>query len=280
MVSFGILLILAGTIAAIILTTAKARRLAALQMEFVTGVTHELRTPLAVILSASENIKDGVVSKPPQLARYGDMIHRQTKQLMQLVEQVLLFASSRQSHLKFEPQPTDVIPVIEAALQTAKDSGVTVERHFDSDLPLVMADPGALTQCFQNLVGNAVKYGGTERWIGVDACKHSENGVAQVAIVVKDRGIGIQRSELPHIFEPFYRSPAVSASNVHGTGLGLSLTKSMIEAMGGHIAVESQPGRGSSFTVYLPAAASVHAASSEPRSSEPREESDTRIPHV
>ncbi len=100
--------------AIVIVNAYRARRLAQLQMDFVTGVSHELRTPLSVILSASENIQDGVVSAPSQVARYGSVIYRQTRQLMQLVEQVLLFASSRQSRLRLDAARREADPILEA----------------------------------------------------------------------------------------------------------------------------------------------------------------------
>lgn len=253
-VSFGILIVLTCTIGAIVAISFKARRLAQLQMRFVTGVTHELRTPLAIISSAAENIKDGVVSKPGQVARYGAVIHRQAKQLMQLVEQVLLFASSQRSRLQYELEPVEVGPIIEMALENGGASGVTVERRLAPDLPLVMANPGALTQCLQNLIVNAIKYGGPDGWLSVKAWQSDDSGQKEVHISIEDRGIGIDRSEMAHIFGPFYRSPEVAGSAVHGTGLGLPLTKSMTEAMGGRITVESERGRGSSFTLHLIAA--------------------------
>jgi signal transduction histidine kinase len=103
------------------------------------------------------------------------------------------------------------------------------------------------------LITNALKYGSERRWIGIQA-RLSEHGLSgkEIQISVSDRGIGIDSSDLPHIFEPFYRSPHVAAAQIHGTGLGLPLARSIAEAMKGELTVRSVPGRGSSFTLHLP----------------------------
>ena len=258
-VSFGILLVLAATMAIIIVAAYRARRLARLQMDFVTGVTHELRTPLSVILSAAENIKDGVVTGAPQMERYGGVIHRQARQLMELIEQVLLFSSWRQARVRLELQPVELPPILERALENAGADETNVERDLAGDLPAVQADITALTQCLQNMIANAIKYGGKDGWIGVRAWGSSGADGGEVHVTIADHGVGIAPAELPHIFDAFYRSETVAGSNVHGTGLGLPLARSLAQAMGGDITVTSQPGRGSSFTLHLRRAASGKA---------------------
>jgi signal transduction histidine kinase len=105
----------------------------------------------------------------------------------------------------------------------------------------------------QNLITNALKYGSEQKWIGIQV-RVAEHGMTgkEVQISVSDRGIGIAPEELRHIFEPFYRSPSVTAAQIHGTGLGLPLAKSIVEAMQGQLTVRSAPGRGSTFTLHLP----------------------------
>ena len=259
-VSFGVLVVLAITMALVVINSQRARRLAMLQMDFVAGVSHELRTPLAVISSAAENIAHGIVTDKDQVVRYGASILKQSRQLSQLVEQVLVFAATQQEtpqnmHLR----PLDVAEVIEAALENTAEmvrgSAVTVERHAPPGLPPVAADFGALAQCLQNLITNAVKYGGERRWMAIRATTVMQNGVPhEVAVTVEDRGIGIDSSEIGQIFDPFYRSPAVSGSTIRGTGLGLPLARRLIEAMRGRIAVKSELGKGTAFTIYLPVA--------------------------
>jgi signal transduction histidine kinase len=104
----------------------------------------------------------------------------------------------------------------------------------------------------QNLIANAIKYGGEEHWIGLSATSlDTEKQTKEVKISVQDHGQGISNSELPHIFEPFYRSPKVVSAQIHGTGLGLALAKRIAEALGGRISVVSELGVGSTFTLHL-----------------------------
>jgi signal transduction histidine kinase len=237
-----------------------ALQLARLQMEFVASVSHELRTPLAVICSAADNLADGVVSRPDQLAKYGAIVHKQSRQITELVNQILLFASTQGSHRRFVLRPLRVPQVISAALENTAslvhESGFAIEQHIPTDLPEVVGDSPALTQCLQNLIGNALKYGGQARWIGVRAFERQSTGQenSEVCISVADRGIGIDQAEIPRIFDPFYRSPSVSGAQIHGTGLGLSVAKSIVEAMGGTLTVVSELGAGSTFTLSLPVA--------------------------
>jgi signal transduction histidine kinase len=268
MVSFGVLVLLAVTMALVLIASQRARRLAAQQINFVAGVSHELRTPLAVISSAAENIAHGVVAEPQQLARYSASILKQTRQLTQLVDQVLVFAATQQKLGRYQLHPVDISQAIDAALENTAGmitaAGIAVERRMEAGLPPVAADFAALSQCLQNLITNAIKYGGDARWMGIRAAAHRENGwVREVEITVEDKGIGIPPAELKHIFEPFYRSPAVAGSNVHGTGLGLPLARTVIEAMRGRLTVESAPGKGSSFTVHLPVAAGLRLPQAE-----------------
>jgi signal transduction histidine kinase len=259
MASFGVLGVLAITMALIVVASQRARRLARLQMDFVAGISHELRTPLAVISSAAENIAHGVVEDKQQLVRYGNTIVKQSRQLTQLVEQVLLFAATQQPQGRLENGRVNISEVIDAALEgthsTVAGAGVTVERRVESGLPAVYADFSALVRSLQNLITNAVKYGGDHHWLRISATALKDKGrVEEVELTVEDKGIGIGKEEIKHIFEPFYRSPAVSESGIHGTGLGLPLARTIVEAMGGRISAKSELGKGSVFSIHLPVA--------------------------
>jgi signal transduction histidine kinase len=256
MASFGVLIVLGVTMALILIASQRARRLARLQMDFVAGVSHELRTPLAVISSAAENIAHGVVEDKQQLVRYGNTIVKQSRQLTQLVEQVLQFAATQQTPRKQNLGAVNLVDAIDAALEstatTVTAAQFTVERQIEPGLPAVSADFSGLVQSLQNLITNAVKYGGENHWLRVSAHTIKEKGHAsEVELTVEDRGIGIDQEELKHVFEPFYRSPAVAQSGIHGTGLGLPLTRKIVEAMGGRLTAESELGKGSTFTIHL-----------------------------
>jgi signal transduction histidine kinase len=237
-----------------------ALQLAKLQMEFVASVSHELRTPLAVISSAADNIADGLIEGREDQQKYGRAIQNQSHQMAELVNQILLFAAANDRKIPYVLRVLRVSELVDAVLLSTADrvkhSGFTLDLEVAPDLPSVMGDLSALTQCLQNLVGNALKYSGGSRWIAitVSTARSERGGPTEILIAVKDRGIGIARSELPRVFEPFYRSATVISEQIHGTGLGLSVSKGIAESMGGRLTVASELGVGSTFTLHLPVA--------------------------
>lgn len=267
-VSLSVLLLLAISMALLVVSAQRAQRLARAQLNFMAGVSHELRTPLAVICSAAENLADGVVGAPEQVKNYGGLIRDEGRRLAGMVGQILDFAAGRGARRAYEASLADPARLIEAALanmQPSFDSGrVAVETHIARELPPVFADPAALGRCIQNLISNAIKYGGESRWLAVSAVKAAtQSGADEVQISVKDRGLGIEPEDLPHIFEPFYRGKNSSNGGIHGTGLGLSIAKELAEAAGGWLSVTTEPGRGSLFTLHLPACAPMNEALEE-----------------
>jgi signal transduction histidine kinase len=153
----------------------------------------------------------------------------------------------------------EVTQIIDTLIGSTREliqgAGFVIESRLEPGLPPVMGDLAAISQCLQNLVGNAVKYSGNSKWIGVRAyAARSEEGASEVRIDVSDRGMGIDKSEIDSIFDPFYRSPQVSALQIHGTGLGLALAKRIAETLGGKLTVVSELAVGSTFTLHLPIA--------------------------
>jgi signal transduction histidine kinase len=255
--NFGVLGILAVTLTLVVITSHRARRLARMQMDFVAGVSHELRTPLTAILLAARNIEDGVVGGNG-LVRYGAAIKSQAAQLSGLVEEILLFSETHSGQHIYKLEAIDIALGIENTLESLApiidSSAFVVERDVTSDLPPAWGDASAFSQCLQNLISNALKYGRDNQWIGVRAFLQESGGRKEICVSVADRGIGIRSAELKQIFEPFYRSAEVVGLQIHGNGLGLPLTKTMIEAMQGRLTVVSEAGEGSTFTMHLRAA--------------------------
>jgi signal transduction histidine kinase len=253
-ISGGILALLAATMGMLMVTTQRAQRLARQQIEFVAGVTHELNTPLTAIRSAGQNLADGVVAEPAQVRRYGTLIANEGRRLSDMVGQALELAGIQSGRRAYHLRPAEPAEIVDGALQDCRwlleESGVTVEREMEPDLPLLQADAAALRRAVQNLVENAVKYGGRAGWIGV---RVRRGGAGQVEITVEDRGPGIRPDDLPHLFEPFFRGRDAAAGGVPGSGLGLSLVRHIVEAHGGRVTVKT--GEGSAFTLQLPAAA-------------------------
>jgi two-component system, OmpR family, sensor histidine kinase SenX3 len=256
LLSFGVLLLLAVSMALIIVSTQRARRLARLQMEFVAGVSHELRTPVAVICSAADNLAEGFVGGKDQVKEYGALIRNEGRRLAGMIEQILRFAAGQSRPASYNLGPVIVSEAVARVLANIsalpESEGFVVDREIDPDLPPVQADGAALTHCLENLILNALKYGGEPRWVRVRASS-TENG-SRVRLAVEDRGEGIDPAELAHIFEPFYRGKSAREAQIHGAGLGLSLARDIAEGMHGSLEVSSERGRGSTFTLELPAA--------------------------
>ncbi|MDM7923591.1 MAG: HAMP domain-containing sensor histidine kinase [Pyrinomonadaceae bacterium] len=253
-IALGIYLLLVGSILAIVVSANRARAFAQRQVDFVSSVSHEFRTPLAVIYSAGENLADGVAKDETQVSRYGELIKGEGRKLSSMVEQILEFAGARSGKRKFNFVPAEVSEIVADALKECgpmiKERGVEVETDIAAGLPTIDADRTAISQALQNLIANAVKYGNGERWVRISAA----NGGGAVRLTVEDRGIGISNADLKKIFEPFYRSKDVVDAQIHGNGLGLSLVKEIAEAHGGKVTAASETGKGSRFTIELPAA--------------------------
>ena len=256
-ISFGILLQLGAGIFMTTISSRRAERLARRQIDFVAGVTHELRTPLAVICSAGENLADGIVDTPQKAREYGDAIYREGRRLTDMVEQVLEFAGAESGRQRYEFRPIQVTDFINAAVAACKtqiqEKQFKVETLIAPDVPLVRGDSAALRRALQNLISNAIKYDGQNRWLRISAQTSAAEQASEVRISVEDRGLGIDSTDIPHIFEPFFRGREAVAAQIEGSGVGLSLVKQVVEAHGGKISVKSTPGTGTTFTFNLPA---------------------------
>jgi signal transduction histidine kinase len=149
--------------------------------------------------------------------------------------------------------PEEVLNTLrESTLATLAETGFDIEFCVTQALPEVLADRQALLRSLQNLVDNAVKYSGVNRWIKICADLHRRaDEDCEVNISVSDHGLGIASSELQHIFEPFYRGSRAVTAQIHGSGLGLSVVAQSLEAMGARISVESEVGKGTVFTIHL-----------------------------
>jgi signal transduction histidine kinase len=266
-VSFGVLVLLGASMGLVLVTTGRARRLAAQQIEFVAGVSHELRTPLAVIRSAAENLADGVVTDAKQVRRYGEVITGEGRRLTNMIEQIMEFAGFESGRATLDVRPTDVAAIVGEAMRAAephvREHAAHVEVPDLPSLPPVLADAGAVGRSLQNLIVNALKYGGMPPRVAIRIEVAGTGVKREVRIAVTDNGAGIPSRDLPHIFEPFYRGSDATSRQIHGSGLGLSLVKRIMEEVGGRVTVETQVGKGSTFTLHLLVAPDAQATGSE-----------------
>jgi signal transduction histidine kinase len=256
--SLGSLMLLAMSMALIIVSARRAQRLARLQIDFVAGISHELRTPLSVICSAGDNLAEGVTEDSSRSTRkYGELIRSEGRKLAGMIEQILQFASLQRIRHRFNLRPESVNEIADAALKLAQptiaDAGFSVEKSLAQNLPRIYADAAVLTQLIQNLIQNALKYSGESRWLAIRTVQSLAKRQVEVQLIVEDRGMGIDSADLPHVFEPFYRGSQVTDAQIHGTGLGLFMVREALVLMGGRISVKSALGKGSSVALHFPA---------------------------
>ncbi len=257
-ISGAILLLMLLTGGALVRFSRQAQHLAQIEMDFVAGVSHELRTPLTVIRTAAFNLRGRLANNPVQVERYGNLIREESEKLPAIVEQVLRFASAKSGRLIHEREPLSVESLIEDSLLSTRgileETLCRVDTKIEPGLPSVLGDSMALRHALQNLINNAVKYGTDGvKWIGLFARGTSGAGGPMIEIRVEDRGPGIPREEQHHIFDAFFRGQKAVRDQIHGTGLGLNLVKKIVEAHGGTVDVQSEPGAGTTFIIKLPA---------------------------
>jgi two-component system phosphate regulon sensor histidine kinase PhoR len=254
------------------------RRASQLKSDFIANVSHELKTPLSLIRMFAELLATGKHKGEGAGREYADIITRESDRLAHLIDNVLDFARLERGKASYNFAEGRMQEVVERALEVCRfrleKERIRLRMEVADDLPLVRMDEDAMTLVLLNLVDNAAKYGGEaggDAGGGGDAGNGDVGGEVWVklarvpggvALSVRDRGSGISAEDQKRIFERFYRADNARVRNVRGSGIGLSLVKHIAEAHGGRVDVESAPGRGATFTVFVPAAplASVSSA--------------------
>jgi signal transduction histidine kinase len=225
---------------------------AELRSHFVASVSHELKTPLTSIRAHAETLLMGRAADAETTADYLKTIVSESERLTRLVDSVLAFSRIEQGRKTYHLRATRLEDVVRSAAKTLEYAlsqlGFTLTISSDGTAPTLDADPEALTQAILNLLANAMKYSGDARRIEIRL--GTRDGDAFVDVV--DYGIGIARDDQARIFERFQRVQSLETAGIAGTGLGLPLALRVVEAHHGRIAVASQPGRGSTFSVRIP----------------------------
>lgn len=276
--AWGVLLLVGAIIIGVWVVLGAAQRevrLARSRSDFVIGVSHDLRTPVASMKMLAESLAQGRVSGEAKEKQFLGLMVRECERLSQLVERVLFFVRFGQNALVFQPVPVDpgllvrdAVRTFNARFQMAAPGGeppskgreaAALTGASDERLGMVRVDAGAMTQVLLNLLDNAWKYSRDGEGGRIEVTVSREGpprpvlpGRGWIAIAVRDRGIGIPPRECKRIFDRFYRGPSTVDSNVSGVGLGLAFCRHVVNAHGGRMTVDSTPGEGSTFTVYLP----------------------------
>ena len=226
--------------------------LARLKSDFVANVSHELKTPLALIRLFAETLELGRVPSEEKAHQYYRVINKESHRLTQLINNILDFSRIEAGRKEYRFAPTDVARVVREVIESYRfqieQQGFELKVDVDEDLPHVPADEEALGQAIINLVNNAIKYSRESKTIHIEVRREG----SKVLVTVKDTGIGIPRSEQKKIFEKFFRGEDSLVHETKGSGLGLSLVRHIMEAHGGSVEVDSTPGKGSTFTLVLP----------------------------
>jgi signal transduction histidine kinase len=222
-----------------------------LRRDLVANVSHELKTPITAIRAHLENLLDGVERPDPETLQ---VMLTQSERLGRLVDQLLDLSRLESGDVPLDRAPVELAPLVSQVLSEIEvarsDRGVVVEADVPKDLPAAMADRERIHQVLFNLVDNAVRFTPAGGGVTVSASRH--NG--SVELRVADTGVGIPPEHLPRLFERFYRVDPARSREDGGTGIGLAIARSVVEAHGGTITAESQIGRGSVFTFDLPVA--------------------------
>ena len=246
-----ILLILAfGAVAA--KSIGRQVKLNRLKNDFIATVTHELKTPLASMRVLVDTLLEGHYHDEQQVTEYLELISRENGRLSRLIDNFLTFSRMERNKQAFRIRPARASTIAQAAVEAVKTKFDRAACHLDvdidDDLPEVRADSDALVTVLVNLLDNACKYSYDNKQIALRVTTENHS----VCFVVSDNGVGIPRRAVKRIFKRFYQTDRSLARRAEGCGLGLSIAKFIVDAHGGHIAVESRPGQGSAFTVKLP----------------------------
>ena len=236
----------------------RLRRLEKIRSDFVANVSHELRTPITSIRGYVETLLDGAIDDREHAEKFLEIVLRQSEQLSDIIDDLLILSRIEQDVKGGDVRLHygELRPLLESTVETcthkAVDRNITVELDCAEDIGLKM-NRTLLEQAVVNLVVNGITYSEPGGTVTIRGEKLQKDGVEEVVIRVCDTGIGISREHLPRLFERFYRSDKARSRKIGGTGLGLAIVKHIVQAHGGAVGVKSTPGKGSEFSISIPA---------------------------
>ena len=229
------------------------RRLERMRQDFVANVSHEIRTPLTAIKGFVETLQSGAKDNPDEAARFLTIIEKHVNRLEAIINDLLQLSriekenEGKQIHLRKTPLKSVAASAVKICRAKAKAKQIEIQLKCDASLEALI-EPVLFEQAMVNLIDNAIKYSSEKGVIEINISKIDSN----ISFSIKDNGIGISKKHLPRLFERFYRVDKARSREQGGTGLGLAIVKHIIKAHGGHIAVNSIQGKGSTFIINLP----------------------------
>jgi len=253
-----------GTVALVALYDLTAlKRSEQLRVDFVANASHELRTPLAVLLGCLDTLQGPAREDAAARERFVEEMRQQANRMSRLVGDLLSLSRIELDEHRRPDETVDLGEVVRRVVEfmrlRARTDGVRIEVEMAEAPMPVIADEEQLTQLFQNLIDNAVKYGGPHSTVTVSAQEVAEGLPAEIAeagrayaVAIRDEGEGIPEEDLPRLTERFYRVDKARSRELGGTGLGLAIVKHILNRHRGALAIRSTPGEGSVFTAYLP----------------------------
>ena len=253
MVSLLLVLVIIAAFSYSVFTIIRQRKLSELKNDFINNMTHEFKTPISTISLACQALSDNDIPRSTEMYNdYIQIIGDENHRLGEMAEKILQTAILEKGNLHLRAEAIDVHELIadaihKIAIQIEIRDGI-ITQSLKAEHPVIKADKVHLSNVIFNLLDNANKYSPRKPQIMVST-SDAENGVY---INVHDKGMGISKANLKRIFEKLYRVPTGDVHNVKGFGLGLSYVKFIVEKHGGTISVESEPGKGSIFTMFLP----------------------------
>ena len=231
----------------------RVRRLENIRRDFVANVSHEIKTPITSIKGFVETLLDGALKNPEEAQRFLTIIARHVDRLTNIIDDLLALSRIEEGSesQQIELWEGEVQAVLEAAIEICEGKAAekNIKVQLESDISCsAKINPNLLEQAVVNLIDNAIKYSDEGSSVSVQARRR----MGEVLITVSDEGSGISEDHVPRLFERFYRVDKARSRKVGGTGLGLAIVKHVALAHRGTVSVESEPGKGSAFTIHLP----------------------------
>lgn len=232
-----VLALLLTAMAMVAITGDRAAKRAETKLQAAASQTHQLLTPIAVVIGLADSMVHGELGRNQKALRYGSLLHGHGKRLHKIVDRAMRASAIEflDTHIRLDP--VDVSKVASTALGDLQPlisaRGFSVERSLAEEHPTVRAGPEALRQCIGDLLSNAIKYGESGHWVKSETCDSVAGPAREVQMRVHDRGAGIPAREVPRIFEPYYRVSNAQSAAIPGAGRGLKLVRETMKRMGG-----------------------------------------------